>query len=354
MEKEPELALFRAPENPIVRPKEVPPSREDFQVVGTFNAGVARLGNEIILLLRVAERPQTHDQNIVLSPIYDADAGQIAIKPFARSDPENDFSDPRLIVRPHETYLTSISHLRVARSRDGVHFEMAPQPALEPANAYETFGLEDPRISCIDGTYYITYVGVSSLGVTTCLASTRDFVSFTRHGVIFAPENKDVAIFPGNINGVYYALHRPHSPLFGLNDMWIAESPDVRCWGHHRHLMGLRDRMWDETRIGAGAPPVRIDEGWLEIYHGANRDNHYCLGAVLLDPKQPWRIIARSERPVFEPGADYERAGFFGNVVFTCGLLLEDARLKIYYGAADTVLCYAELPLAEVMDTLNA
>jgi len=348
------VSVMRAAENPILGPEDVRPSREDFEVIGVFNAGVARYGEEVILLLRVAERPINEDARVVLAAFFDPEEGRIVTRSFPRSDPENDFSDPRLIVRTHETYLTSLSHLRLARSTDGIHFDIADRPALEASNAYESFGLEDPRITQIEETYYINYVAVAPLGVTTCLASTGDFTSFERHGVIFGPENKDVVIFPERIEGQYYALHRPHSPLFQRNDMWVAESPDLLCWGHHRHLMGLREGAWDETRIGAGAVPFRIDDGWLEIYHGADRDNRYCLGAVLLDTQEPRRIVGRSGQPIFTPEAAYERAGFFGHVVFTCGLLCEENMLKIYYGAADTSIGYAELPLSDVLATLEA
>ncbi len=381
------MAVHRASDNPIIRPENVRPSREDFEVIGVFNAGVARYGDEVILLLRVAERPLAQREDLVLSPIYDVDTNEIAIRSFARDDPRNDFSDPRLIVArascpctsdtaglgergqdglatqgrdalaTRETYLTSISHLRLARSRDGLRFRIEDRPALGPANEYETFGIEDPRVTCIDGpgssTYYIDYVGVSPLGVTTCLASTRDFQSFQRHGVIFHPDNKDVVLFPARIGDQYYALHRPHSSLFLRHDIWIAESPNLTDWGHHRYLMGTREGRWDETRIGAGAVPFRLEPGWLELYHGADRNSRYCLGVVLLDDRQPWKIVARSERPLFEPEADYERSGFFGHVVFSCGLLFEDQTLKVYYGAADTSLCYAEIPLADVYKNLG-
>lgn len=348
-----EMTTVRAAQNPILGPEDVKPSRPDFEVIGVFNAAAARYGRKVILLLRVAERPINSRADVVLSPIYDVEAQDIIIREFSRSDPRNDFLDPRLIVRPKETYLTSISHLRLARSDDGVRFQVAGAPAIQAANGYETFGIEDPRITQIDGTYYIDYIGVSPLGVTTCLAVTRDFESFARHGVIFHPDNKDVAIFSSAVAGRHYALHRPHSSLFRRNDIWLAESPDLVCWGNHRYLMGTRDGFWDELRIGAGAPPVRVAEGWLEIYHGADRNNRYCLGAVLLDADQPWKIIARSQSPLFEPQAAYERSGFFGNVVFTCGLLFENDALKLYYGAADTFICYAEIPLADVYENLN-
>jgi predicted GH43/DUF377 family glycosyl hydrolase len=117
--------------------------------------------------------------------------------------------------------------------------------------------------------------------------------------------------------------------------------------------MGPCKGRWDELKVGAGAVPFKIEAGWLEIYHGVDRNNRYCLGAVLLDGVEPWKVIARTEKPIFEPEADYETEGFFGNVVFSCGLLYEDEKLKIYYGAADTTICYAEIPLQDVVNKLK-
>ncbi|HUW20331.1 MAG TPA: glycoside hydrolase family 130 protein [Sedimentisphaerales bacterium] len=345
--------VFRSPQNPIIGPKDVKPSRGGFEVIGVFNAGVARFGGEVVLLLRVAERPVATRADAVLTGIYDAKQGDIVVKSFSKNDAESDFSDPRLIIRPNETYLTSISHLRAARSRDGINFEIGGRPALTPANDYETFGIEDARVSLVEGTYYITYVAVCPFGVTTCLASTEDFTSFERHGVIFCPENKDAALFPGKVGGKYYALHRPVSSLFKKQEIWIAESPDLHCWGNHRRLMGPRAGYWDELKVGAGAAPLRTEAGWLEIYHGADRDNRYCLGGVLLEAERPDGIIARSDKPILEPEADYEVGGFFGNVVFSCGLLCEDDKLKIYYGAADTSIAYAEVGVKEVLEELS-
>ena len=347
------MQVFRSPNNPIIKPKDLKPSRDDFEVIGVFNAAAARLTDEVVLLLRVAERPISKDPDVVFAPVYDVPTADIILKEFSKADADNDFSDPRLIIRPTETYLTSISHLRLARSKDGVSFEIEDTAALAAANEYEAFGIEDPRITLIDDTYYITYVAVSPAGVTTCLASTKDFKAYRRHGVIFCPDNKDVVLFPEKINGKYYALHRPVSALFKKHDIWLAESPELICWGNHRALLQPRSSCWDSLKIGAGAPPVRIEAGWLKIYHGADRQNRYSLGAVLLDARQPWKILARTNRPILEPQTDYECSGFFGNVVFTCGLLCEDNRLKIYYGAADSTICYAELALSDVVDALN-
>ena len=134
--------------------------------------------------------------------------------------------------------------------------------------------------------------------------------------------------------------------------MWIAESPDLLYWGNHRYLMSTRKDYWDEMKIGAGAVPFKVDEGWLEIYHGADRNNRYCLGAALLDSRKPYKVLGRSKEPILVPEADYECKGFFGNVVFSCGLLQDGDKLRIYYGASDSSVCYAELSLKEVIDSL--
>jgi len=347
------VQVWRYENNPVISPENVEPSREDFEVIGVFNPAVTRCADEIILLARVAERPASTEKIVVLAPYYNIKKRDIDVIRFSKDDASIDFSDPRLVKTAEGTYLTSLSHLRVAKSKDGKNFEICNKPSIFATNEYESFGLEDARITAIDGTFYITYVAVSKYGVTTALASTEDFKDFKRHGIIFCPENKDVAIFPEKINGSFYALHRPASPLFGKNELWIAESPDLIHWGNHRYLMGPTTGGWNEAKIGTGAVPIRTDAGWLEIYHGADRHNRYCLGAVLLDGRQPWKILARSEKPIFEPEADYEQAGFFGNVVFCCGLLAEDGRLNIYYGAADTSICYAQISIEQVLKNFN-
>jgi len=347
------MNVFRSPHNPVIGPEDVKPSGDNFEVIGVFNAGVARLKDQIILLLRVAERPISKSPDIVSAAVYDLAEERPVMIEFSKDNPENDFSDPRLIITPTQTYLTSISHLRLARSKDGIDFEIDDIPSIFPANDYETFGLEDPRISPIYDIYYISYVAVSPLGVTTCLISTKDFNSYHRHGVIFCPENKDAVLFPEKVEGKFYALHRPASPLFNKQDIWIAESPDLHCWGNHRCLMEPRPDHWDEAKIGAGAVPFRTDRGWLEIYHGVDRNNRYCLGAVLLDGAEPWKVIARTKKPILEPQAGYECEGFFGNVVFSCGLICEDDNVRIYYGAADTVICCAEMSLKENIEALD-
>lgn len=111
--------------------------------------------------------------------------------------------------------------------------------------------------------------------------------------------------------------------------------------------------MWDNTRIGAGAAPIKTNEGWLEIYHGANNEHRYCLGALLLDLNEPWKVLARSIEPIMEPIMDYEKTGFFGNVVFTNGHIVDGDTITLYYGASDEVICGATLSINHILDTLK-
>jgi predicted GH43/DUF377 family glycosyl hydrolase len=114
-----------------------------------------------------------------------------------------------------------------------------------------------------------------------------------------------------------------------------------------------REGSWDSARVGAGGAPIKTPEGWLEIYHGANRQHRYCLGALLLDLNDPSKVLARSMEPIMEPIAEYEQTGFFGNVVFTNGHYVEDDTLKIFYGASDEVICSAAFSISEILKTLK-
>ena len=328
----------------------VQPSRSDLRVVGVFNPAAARLGDDIVLLVRIAEAPAEESDVEVMAPVFDCTSGLIDIHRWARATPALDVSDPRVIVVDGRSWLTSISHLRVARSRDGIHFDIESAPAISPATALESFGTEDARITEIDGTYWINYTAVSPLGIATALASTTDFRTFHRHGVIFPPNNRDVTIFPERINGRYLALHRPMPEGIGEPAIWSASSPDMLAWGEHRFVAGARPNSWDDGKIGGGAVPFRVADGWLAVYHGVSRSpQRYALGALLLDARDPSIVIARSRMPILAPEAPYERAGFFGDVVFTCGLIRDGDTLRVYYGAADGVTAVADLSLATIL-----
>lgn len=341
----------RFPENPLLQPSDIRPSNHGMKVECLLNPGVFRFQGQTWLLLRVAERPEQKLGKTTF-PIF-AENGQLKILEFDNSDPMLDLSDPRVLRYDGVDYLTTLSHLRLVASRDGVHFQEVPEhEPLFGRGELEAYGIEDCRVTQLGSTYYLTFTEVSAHGVGVGLRSTADWRNITAHGMIFAPHNKDCALFDEQINGRYYALHRPSSPAIGGNYLWLAESPDLVHWGQHRCLAHSRPGMWDGARIGAGAAPIRTSEGWLEIYHGANSDNRYCLGALLLDLQQPWKVLARSREPIMEPTADYECTGFFGKVVFTNGHLVDGDTVTIYYGAADSVICGARFSIQEILATL--
>ncbi|MCD7034513.1 glycoside hydrolase family 130 protein [Metabacillus sp. GX 13764] len=350
------MTPYRYEENPLITPEDVKPYHENFEVIGAFNAGIAEFKDEVIMLLRVAERPISGEHDVIKAPIYHPDKKELEVKELYRTDERYDFSDPRVIRKSGSeqfAYLTSLSYLRIARSKDGRNFTVDPEPFIYPSTAHEIFGLEDPRITQIGEEYYIYFTAVSPMGAGEAMVRTSDFINVEHLGMIFAPENKDVAIFPEKINGKYYALHRPVPKSNGYPEVWLAESDNLLYWGNHHHLFGLRENHWDNARIGGGAVPIKTEQGWLALYHGASDDNRYCMGGVLLDLNDPKKVIARSEKPILSPEADYEQHGFFGNVVFSCGAISHGDTIKMYYGAADTSMACAEISLREVLESLK-
>jgi len=339
-------------DNPLISPSDVRPLAPGFEVIGTFNAGAARLGQEVLLLVRVAERPAS-EPGCVAYAAYDPKAGRITTRQLPLDTPGLDARDPRVVCLHGQVYLTSISHVRLARSRDGISFSIGEAAAIAPETTTEEYGVEDPRITRIEGRYVVNYSAIASVGITTVLAQTRDFRSFERLGAGFCPDNKDVAIFPEKIGGRYVAFHRPSSGFSPRPAMWLASSPDLIHWGDHRFLAGPRRGEWDGSRIGCGAPPIKTEKGWLEIYHGADKGGTYCLGCMLLALEDPGRIIARSKEPILRPEAACEKAGFVPNVCFTCGAVeLDDGSLVIYYGGADEFVCGVATSVEELLSGL--
>ena len=349
------MRIDRYPENPLVTPADVRPAVDGWEVMCAFNAGVIEFGDEILMLMRVAERPVSEDPDTILVPVLDFDAPEPCLKTleFHSSDEGIHLGDPRVVCFPGVIYLTSISHLRLARSRDGRHFTVDPSPALFPAESYEAYGMEDSRITRLGDTYYVVYKGVAPSGITQCLASTSDFVTWQRHGIIFAPENMDAMVFPETVRGKYVALHRPQPRMIGTPNMWVAYSEDLLHWGEHKFLLGCASGTGEGGRIGGGAEPFLTDRGWLEIYHAATPDERYCLGAALLDREHPEKLLAKSPSPMMEPEAPYEVAGFKDNVIFTCGAVVRGDTVSVYYGASDQVMAGADFSLREILDSLE-
>lgn len=343
----------------LLRPEDMPSSRSDFQVVGVFNPGAVRAGDEIVLLVRVAERPRERRDGFTGLPRWDPEAG---LTVDWIPDADLDLVDPRVVRfrADGRVRLTFISHLRVVRCGAGGAVREIGEATFRPAGDLEEFGVEDPRITPIATSFWITYVAVSRHGPATALARTDDFRSFERLGVIFCPENKDVVLFPERIGGSFAALHRPMCATpFTRPEIWTARSADLTHWGAQTPL-SLPGGEWQSGRVGAGAPPIGVEEGWLEIYHGNRQPTRpgdvgtYFGGALLLDRDDPSRVLRRTPTPFFEPEMGFERQGFVPEVVFPTGVVPDGENLLVYYGAADTVTAVAAFSRAELMAAMIA
>jgi predicted GH43/DUF377 family glycosyl hydrolase len=300
-------ALFtRHPLNPIITAADLP-----YPANAVFNPGVARVNGDTVLLLRVED-------------------------------------------------LRGISHLQVARSKDGAtgwHFDK--KPLLEPTSTHpeEVWGCEDPRLIWLPerDEWAIAYTSYSDRGPLVSLAMTSDFHEVRRFGPVMPPEDKDAALFPARFNGRWAMIHRP-SPLRGGAHMWISYSPDLRHWGDHTLLVEARKgAWWDADKIGLGPPPMATREGWLVMYHGAHITASgpiYRVGFVLLDLENPELVLHRSDEWVLGPQADYERVGDVSKVVFPNGWVVDDTTgtLSLYYGAGDSVVALATANLAEILE----
>lgn len=348
----------RRPESVLIGPRDVQASRRDWEVVGVFNPGVALVGDQCVMLARVAERPA--EQRVGWTPLPRWSLREEIEVDWVRDD-DLIHIDARVVAMKSsgDLRLTSISHLQIFRQSkrnanawDFVHVVL-------PEGPWEEFGIEDPRITKIGDTYWVTYVAVSRWGAATALMSSADLVTFRRHGIIFASENKDVVLFPDLIAGDYVSLHRPNPRShFSPPQIWLARSPDLIHWGRHELLLSGA-QVWEGDRVGSGTPPVLIDEGWLTLYHGSTRSNVdgtvgcYAAGALLLDRNAPGRVLARSNEPVMSPTCDFEIDGFVPNVVFPTAMLDLGDELQVFYGAADTCVAVTRLSKRSVLDSLS-
>jgi predicted GH43/DUF377 family glycosyl hydrolase len=270
------------------------------------------------------------------------------------------------VVKHNGTYMMLFrSHLQngrsiigIAESKDGFSFHVRRKPFLLPRTEgpfaeYEEFGVEDPRISAIEGEgYLITYSAYSRHGVRIALARTRDFTSVEHIAMISQADMRNAVIFPKKIDGRYVRLDRPHSEISPWS-ICISYSPDLVHWGDSRVVMKPVPYHWDEMKIGPGATPFKTEKGWLHIYHGVFKTMAgavYRLGVALHDYDDPAKILGVSDDWILEPQDPWEITGYVPNVVFSCGAVPEDdGFVKIYWGGADTVMCVGEARIDDLV-----
>jgi predicted GH43/DUF377 family glycosyl hydrolase len=248
-----------------------------------------------------------------------------------------------------------ISRIGYAASSDGYNIdERSPIPVFEPNNKAENYGCEDPRLTLFDNQIVMAYTALTEIDheqlyqISLASISVDDFLrqQWKWNGRLLPfrdIRNKDAVIFPQKIGGKYVMFHRLE------REICVAYSDDLKRWYDIRALLRPRTKSWDCWKIGAAGPPIELNEGWLLIYHGVSFEKVYSLGALLLDRDNPETILYRSETPILTPVTDYELFGKVPNVVFSCGNVLINDEVLVYYGGADSVVCVATYELNELL-----
>lgn len=262
-----------------------------------------------------------------------------------------------LLFRSHTRSGRSV--IGLAESSDGVHFTVRSKPFIVPSTeghfaAYEEWGIEDARINPVEGRFLITYSAYSRHGVRIGLAETEDFVTVKRIALISQADMRNVVLFPRRFGGRYARLDRPHTEQTPWS-IWLSYSPDLVHWGDSVRIIAPMPYHWDASKIGPCAPPIPTEHGWLVIYHGVFNTMDgavYRLGVALLDLEDPSKVLGVADPWILEPQDPWERVGYVHNVVFSCGAVLEDDQqiLRLYWGAADTVLCTGTVSVTELVE----
>jgi len=335
--------LNRQPSGPILRPDDYLP----WERKGVFNPGITKVGNDVLMLYRA--------------------------------------------VGEEEAY---VSRLGLAKSRDGVNFQReSREPVFGPREIFDRWATEDPRITKIGDDYYVTYVAVSKrimrdghpikrllpLETSTALLKTRDMLSFENLGIISPPnsDNKDIVLFPHQIKGRYYMLHRPNrwskewfqepyekyvneslpcdvENLPDIPGIWVASSADLKNWTDHRLLMSPSHT--SDAKIGPGLPPIETKDGWLIIYHHVEKVEkpnqlRYSVRVALLNLENPSHFITKLHYDILAPEMPYETEN--GQIIFPTGGFVNDDTLYVYYGASDRYVCLATGSLSALLTELK-
>lgn len=270
-----------------------------------------------------------------------------------------------------------VSKFGLAVTKDGFNIdERLPQPIYEndPSIDEEALGYEDPRATVIGDRLHLCYtsygiipnmfgrklkpddppeprtykrvqIGMTSISLDDFRARRWNWEK--NHLPFYRVDNKNCFLFPEKVGGRYVMFHRisPH--------IWSAYSDDLKNWRDLNIVMQPREE-WEYYKLGTGAPAIRIDEGWLLIYHAVDNKFEYRLGLALLDADDPTKALKRGRIPIMVPETEYEKwDGVVPNVVFTCGAVLRGDTVLCYYGGADTVMGVATAKVSELMDWLD-
>jgi beta-1,4-mannooligosaccharide/beta-1,4-mannosyl-N-acetylglucosamine phosphorylase len=317
----PTNVIRRHPANPVLASKHVPyPSSQ------IFNAGVAKFRGQYVMIFRadLFDRQKRGEAGTVVG---------------------------------------------LATSADGVTWDVRPEPLKILETGGEFRRAYDPRLTVLDGRLYLCFAVDTRHGIRGGVAVTDDLERFEVLS-LSAPDNRNMVLFPERIGGKLARLERPF-PVYGSYgrgserfDIWYSDSADGKYWGNTQLVLGSDQVPYCNNKIGPGTPPIRTPRGWLALFHWVYKDEKrvlkgwepnpwtklYGAGVLLLDAKEPWRVIGISREPVLLPETEYETDGFRGSVIFPGGLVPEDdGTVKIYYGAADTVEALATARVADLL-----
>ena len=316
------MTLVRSPRNPILTRGDIPPVLPDFtDVTSVFNPGAIAFEGKTLLMLRVQSRGRR-------------------------------------------------TALVMAMSDDGKRFTVSREPVvfrgIERAGE-KLHHLYDPRLTRLGETVYVLFAADTETGCKLGVGRTSDFATFDFVGLGAHPDIRNGVLFPEKMGGRFVRLDRPNRSALETgvtsgDEIWFSSSQDLVTWTPEHRVMGGRWHYWDE-RIGSGPPPVKTRQGWLHLYHGIATHfaaaSVYQVGAVLLDLREPWKVLARSWNNILEPRQDYEMVGQVPNVVFPGGMVVErfddegfalpESRVRVYYGAADTCVGLATSTVGELL-----
>jgi len=265
-----------------------------------------------------------------------------------------------LLYRAHAT--DKVSRIGYAVSDDGLSFRQEELPVLEPTEDYESRGCEDPRVTAVDGTYYLTYTGFDGATALLCLATSPDLRTWTKHGPLFPeldtwrtlpwaqarrgtrPHNKAGGILPVPVDGVWHMY-------VGEGAIYHATSPDLLRWSvGDAPVVEGRPGSWDADLVEVGAPPVVVGDRVVLLVNGARITSvddllvDYRCGQVGFALDDPTRVVERPDDPWLAPSTPLEKAGLVPNVTFVEGLVAFHGQWLAYYGQSDTTTAVAVAP----------
>jgi beta-1,2-mannobiose phosphorylase / 1,2-beta-oligomannan phosphorylase len=372
-------------EQMLIKPSDINPSSKYFEIIGTLNPAAIRLPNgNILLYVRVIEKLiKTQDKKYFFSPrLVGENKYKLKIDKFKKDLVEHS-SDLDFLFKDGTKRLTFISHLRrVILDKTGfIIKEIEKTPGFFGVAWDGELGVEDPRITKIGSLYVMTYVSLSRKeNVSTSYAVSNDCINWYRRGVIFSEQNKDVVLFPEMVNEEYIAIERPEGSFeFTQPHMWITHSKDLELWGRQHPLIISKKGEWDFGKVGAGPPPIKLEQGWLLIYHGVlepkkkqireaivkrmqisdifdETDVLYCVGAMLFDLKDPSKILAKTSIPLLFPLKKYEVDTFEGKgVIFPTGLIVDENKkdLLLFCGTGDKFVVVKKIELRRIISKLS-